>query len=177
MTDLPNAGRLADGGPPATPEQLFERLAGMGITVRTEEHPPVFTVQEAKTHRGQLPGVHTKSLFLRDKKGTMYLVVCLEDRSIDLAQLATRIGAKRLSFGSPERLMKFLGVIPGAVSPFALINDTGGAVRVFFDRAVLDGDPVNLHPLDNSKTTAVAAVDLLAFLEAVGHPPTTIELP
>jgi Ala-tRNA(Pro) deacylase len=71
--------------------------------------------------------------------------------------------------------MKFLGVIPGAVSPFALINDTGGAVRVYFDRAVLDGDRVNLHPLDNSKTTSIPAVDLHRFLEAVGHHPETVE--
>jgi Ala-tRNA(Pro) deacylase len=175
MTDLPGAGHLADGSSPATPERLFERLEELGISVRTVEHPPVFTVEQAKTHRGKLPGVHTKSLFLRDKKGAMSLVVCLEDRPVDLKQLAARIGAKRLSFGSPERLMKFLGVIPGAVSPFALINDTGGAVRVYFDRAVLDGDRVNLHPLDNSKTTSIPAVDLHRFLEAVGHHPETVE--
>ncbi len=175
MTDVPNARQLADGSSPTTPEQLFERLEQLGISVRTVEHAPVFTVEQAKTHRGELPGVHTKSLFLRDKKGAMSLVVCLEDRRVDLTVLAAHIGAKRLSFGSPERLMKFLGVIPGAVSPFALINDTGRAVHVYFDRAVLEGDLVNLHPLDNGKTTAISAIDLRRFLDAIGHPPDIIE--
>lgn len=177
MTERPGAGRLADGSPPATPEDLFARLAQLGITVTTVRHRPVFTVEEARTHRGDLPGVHTKSLFLRDKKGTMSLVVCLEDRAVDLKQLARRIGAGRLSFGSPERLMKYLGVVPGAVSPFALLNDTQGKVRVFFDQSVLGGGPVNLHPLDNALTTAIAAADLRRFLDAVGHAPQIVTLP
>jgi Ala-tRNA(Pro) deacylase len=176
MSDHPEDPRLEDRSPPATPERLFARFADLGISARTVEHPAVFTVEQARLHRGDLPGTHTKSLFLRDKKGAMWLVVCLEDRAVDLAVLAQRIGAKRLSFGSPERLMRHLGVIPGAVSPLAVINDTDRAVRVVLDRGVLENDPVNLHPLDNARTTAIAAADLLRFLEAEGHPPELLDL-
>jgi Ala-tRNA(Pro) deacylase len=159
-----------------TSADLVARLSGLGIAVTTVEHPPVFTVEEARRHRGGLTGTFTKNLFLRDKKGAMWLVVCLEDRAVDLRVLAERIGAKHLSFGSPERLMRHLGVIPGAVSPFAVINDTDRLVRVVLDRAVLTQDPINLHPLDNAKTTAIAAADLLRFLEAEGHPPQLLDL-
>jgi len=160
-----------------TAEGLLARLAELEIPVRTVEHPPVFTVEEARRYRGDLPGTHTKSLFLRDKKGKMWLVVCLESRSLDLKDLAARLGAKHLSFGSPERLLRHLGVIPGAVSPFAAIHDTERLVQVVLDRAVLQRDPVNLHPLDNAKTTAIAAADLLRFLEAEGHPPQLLDFP
>ena len=154
-----------------TADELLARLEGLGIAVRTVEHVPVFTVEEARRHRGDLPGTHTKSLFLRDKKGAMWMVVCLEHRALDLNDLAGRLGAKHLSFGSPERLMRHLGVIPGAVSPFAVVNDAERVVRVVLDREVLARDPVHLHPLDNAKTTAIAGSDLLRFLEAEGHPP------
>jgi Ala-tRNA(Pro) deacylase len=159
-----------------TTAELLARLAELGIATRTVEHPPVFTVEEARRHCGDLPGTHTKSLFLRDKKGAMWLVVCLVDRALDLKDLAARLGARHLSFGSPERLQRYLGVIPGAVSPFAVVNDTGRAVAVVLDRAVLARDPVNLHPLDNAKTTAIAAADLLRFLEAEGHAPQVLGL-
>jgi Ala-tRNA(Pro) deacylase len=135
----------------------------------------VFTVEQAKAVRGDAPGVHTKSLFLRNKKGSMWLVVCLEDRSVDLKGLAERLDAGRLSFGSPDRLAKYLGVIPGAVSPLAVINDKGNQVEVVCDRGVLDGGTVHLHPLDNAKTTAIAAPDLVRFLEVEGHAPHVIE--
>ena len=159
-----------------TSVDLFARLAELGIAATTVEHPAVFTVAEARRHRGGLPGTFTKNLFLRDKKGAMWLVVCLESRAVDLRVLAGRIGAKHLSFGSPERLLRHLGVIPGAVSPFAIINDTERAVRVVIERDVLARDPINLHPLDNAKTTAIAAADLLRFLEAEGHPPELLDL-
>jgi Ala-tRNA(Pro) deacylase len=159
-----------------TSEGLLACLAELGIAVRTVDHPPVFTVEEARRYRGDLPGTHTKSLFLRDKKGAMWMVVCLEDRALDLKDLAGRLGAKHLSFGSPERLLRHLGVIPGAVSPFAVVNDAERVVRVVLDREVLAKDPVNLHPLDNAKTTAIAAADLLRFLEAEGHTPQVIDL-
>jgi len=162
-------GRLADGGVPSTPEDLFERLRELGIETQTVRHPPVYTVEEAKALRGDLPGAHTKSLFLRDKKKTMWLVVCLEDRRIDLKVLASMLESGRLSFGSADRLMRYLGVIPGAVSPFAVINDRGRAVRVALDTAVLENAPLNLHPLDNAMTTSIAPRDLLAFLDAEGH--------
>jgi Ala-tRNA(Pro) deacylase len=172
----PEPARLVNGDPPATPEALLDRLAALGVATRTVTHPPVFTVDQARRLRGDLPGAHTKSLFLRDKKGAMWLVTCLEHRTVDLHALAARIGAKRLSFGSPERLMAYLGVIPGAVSPFAVINDVGGAVRVVLDRALLDDETVNLHPLDNARTTAIATRDLVRFLEAEGHAPELLDL-
>jgi Ala-tRNA(Pro) deacylase len=160
-----------------TSDEFLARLAELGIAVRTVEHRPVYTVEEARRYRGDLPGTHTKSLFLRDKKGTMWMVVCLESRAVDLKDLAGRIGARHLSFGSPERLVRHLGVIPGAVSPFAVVNDAERAVKVVLDREVLARDPINLHPLDNAKTTAIAAADLLRFLEAEGHIPLVIEFP
>jgi len=161
---------------PTTPDQLFAHLEGLGIRTRTVRHPPVFTVEEAKALRGHLPGAHIKNLFLRNKKGEMWLVVAEESRPVDLKALGDRLGAGRLSFGSPERLMSYLGVVPGAVTPFALINDSQGQVRVAIDKAVLEQDPVNCHPLSNDMTTAIAPQDLLVFLERSGHKPLLLDL-
>ena len=160
---------LEDGSKPAAPADLFERLDSLGIEVATVEHPPVFTVEEAKSLRGEITGCHTKNLFLRNKKGKMWLVVCSEDRAIDLKDLAARLNAGRLSFGSAERLARYLGVIPGAVTPFAILNDKSGAVTVAVDNAILDKDPLNFHPLDNARTTSIRSEDLLKFLKAEGH--------
>jgi Ala-tRNA(Pro) deacylase len=161
---------------PTSPDQLFAHLEGLGIRTTTVQHPPVFTVEEAKALRGDLPGAHIKNLFLRNKKGDMWLVVAEESRPIDLKALGERLGTGRLSFGSPERLMRYLGVAPGAVTPFALINDREGQVRVAIDRAVLEQDPVNCHPLANDRTTAIAPQDLLAFIESSGHKPLILDL-
>jgi Ala-tRNA(Pro) deacylase len=175
VTDRPGSGRLADGSAPFRPEDLFRRLAELDIEVRTVTHPPVFTVEESKALRGTIAGCHTKNLFLRNKKGAMWLVVCLENRRVDLKDLATRLGAGRLSFGSPDRLMQYLGVIPGAVTPFALINDKGRQVRVTIDREVFDNEPLNFHPLDNGMTTSIGAAGLRRFLEAEGHSPELLD--
>jgi len=161
---------------PTSPDQLFAHLEGLGIRTRTVQHPPVFTVEEARALRGDLPGTHIKNLFLRNKKGEMWLVVAEESRPIDLKALGERLGAGRLSFGSPERLMSYLGVVPGAVTPFALINDREGQVKVAIDKAVLEQDPVNCHPLANDMTTAIAPQDLLAFIESSGHQPMILDL-
>jgi Ala-tRNA(Pro) deacylase len=166
MSDL----SLADGTAPAAPKELFERLDSLGIEVSTVVHPPVFTVEEAKALRGEIEGCHTKNLFLRNKKGKMWLLVCLEDRAIDLKELAGRLNAGRLSFGSADRLAQFLGVIPGAVTPFAILNDKTNSVKVAVDKAILDRTPLNFHPLDNAQTTSISAENLLKFLEAEGHP-------
>lgn len=166
---------LADGSPPTTTVQLLQRLEALGIQSSTVMHAPVFTVEEAKALRGELAGGHIKNLFLRNKKGRMWLVTCLEDRQIDLKALGERLGGGRLSFGSAERLMSYLGVIPGAVTPFAAINDKTGAVTVVLDRAVFDQVPVNAHPLGNDMTTALEPDDLVRFLEAENHPPEIIE--
>jgi Ala-tRNA(Pro) deacylase len=166
---------LADGSAPATPQDLFHRLEELDAVFHTVQHPPVFTVEEAKALRGNIAGCHTKNLFLRNKKGAMWLLVCLEDRDVDLKDLAGRLEAGRLSFGSAERLMKYLGVAPGAVSPFAVINDKGGAVRVALDRKVLDREPLNFHPLDNAMTTSIDVKGFTSFLEALGHAPDLID--
>src|SRR5229473_8234810 len=160
-----------------SPQQLFARLQELGIAQRTVKHPPVFTVEEAKALRGDLPGHHVKNLFLRNKKEEMWLVVALEDRAVDLKWLGEALGAGRLSFGSAERLKRHLGVEPGSVTPLALINDPGGAVRLALDRGLGDGGPVNVHPLVNTMTTAVAPADLLRFFAATGHAPRWLDFP
>ena len=174
-TTAPEA-RLADGAPPATPEALLARLDELGIAHSTVAHEPLFTVEQSKALRGQLPGGHTKNLFLRNKKGLMWLVTCLEDRQVDLKALAAALEGGRFSFGSAERLMANLGVIPGAVTPFAVINDKAGAVRMVLDKGLLGHDPLNFHPLDNARTTAVSPEGLLRFLEAEGHAPQLLDM-
>jgi Ala-tRNA(Pro) deacylase len=174
MVDLVNVP-LADGSDPATPEDLLHRLKHLGIETQTVSHQPVFTVQEARLLRGDIAGAHTKNLFLRDKKGAMWLVVCLEDRAVDLKDLAHRLGSGRLSFGSAERLRKYLGVRPGAVTPFAIVNDHENAVRVAIDKDVLARHPLNFHPLDNAMTTSIRAGDLLRFLVEEHHAPEVID--
>jgi Ala-tRNA(Pro) deacylase len=159
----------------ATPTQLFAFLDELSIETRTVAHPAVFTVDEAKRLRGELPGAHSKSLFLRNKKGRMWLVVVLEDRQIDLKALGEQLGAGRLSFGSPERLMRYLGVVPGAVTPFGAINDREQDVHIALDREMLNIEPLNFHPLDNTRTTAIAPDGLVRFLEATGHIPELLE--
>ncbi|MFI5000222.1 MAG: prolyl-tRNA synthetase associated domain-containing protein [Reyranellales bacterium] len=161
-----------------TPQQLFARLEALGIAHSSVEHPPVFTVEQARAHRGELPGHHIKNLFLRNKKEEMWLVVAIEDRTVDLKRLGEVLGAGRLSFGSPERLKRHLGVEPGSVTPFALINDPTHQVRLALDRGLLsDGGPVNAHPLVNTITTAVSAADLLRFFAATGHEPRWLDFP
>ena len=159
------------------PQQLFARLGELGIAHRTVEHPPVFTVEEAKVLRGDLPGHHIKNLFLRNKKEEMWLVVALEDRAIDLKRLGEALGAGRLSFGSAERLKRHLGVEPGSVTPLALINDSGRSVRLVLDCALADGAPVNVHPLVNTMTTTLEPTALLRFFAATGHEPRWLDFP
>ena len=159
-----------------TPQQLFDRLAELGVAHQTVEHAPVFTVEEAKVHRGVLPGHHVKNLFLRNKKEQMWLVVTLEDRAIDLKRLGERLGAGRLSFGSPDRLRKYLGVEPGSVTPLSVVNDTGHEVRLVLDSGLKEGGPVNAHPLTNTMTSAVSLTDLLRFFQATGHEPSWLDL-
>jgi Ala-tRNA(Pro) deacylase len=160
----------------STPAELLARLERMGIQAETFTHPPVYTVEEAKRLRGDVPGAHVKNLFVRDKKGAMWLVVALEDRRVDLRRLAESLGHKRFSFGSERRLMEYLGVVPGAVTLFAVVNDHGGAVRVALDTGLRAHEEWSFHPLDNAMTTTIRAEDMLRFLDEVDHPPTWIEL-
>ena len=161
---------------PLTPDQLFARLDALGIAHRTYRHPPVFTVAEAAALRGELPGGHCKSLFLKDKKAGLWLVVALEKRVVDLKRLAARLAAPRFSFGSADLLYETLGVRPGSVTPFALANDSGQRVAVVLDAGMLARDPLNYHPLANDRTTAIAPADLLRFVAACGHRPRLVDL-
>ncbi|HEX7966659.1 MAG TPA: prolyl-tRNA synthetase associated domain-containing protein [Stellaceae bacterium] len=161
---------------PATPDELFRRLDALGIRHVTHRHPPLHTVAESVMLRGALPGGHCKSLFLKDRKGGLWLMVLLEDRRIDLKALADRLGAPRFSFGSPELLQAVLGVAPGSVTPFALMNDQERCVSVVLDAAMLERDPLNYHPLVNTATTAIVPGDLLRFIGACGHHPRILDL-
>lgn len=160
---------------PTQPDALLERLTALGITHTTHTHPPLFTVEDSRALRGDLPGGHCKNLFLKDKKGQYWLVVALENAPIELKRLDREIGAARLSFASPERLWDHLGIRPGSVSPFALINDTQRRVNVVLQQAMLDHAPLNYHPLINDRTTAVSPDDLLRFIRACGHEPRVID--
>lgn len=164
--------------PAISPEELFKRLENLGIETQTVEHPPVFTVEEARQHRPRAEkGVHIKNLFLRNKKKKMWLVVAREDLPIDLKALGSAIGAGRVSFGSPDRLDQYLGVKPGSVTPFAAINDAQGVVQVVFDKNIFEADPIHCHPLVNTMTTAIRGEDLLRFLKDTGHEPELVDIP
>lgn len=160
----------------ATKQQLLARLDELGIEAVTRDHPPVYTVEEARALRGDIPGGHCKNLFLKDKKGQLWLVVCLEDAVIDLKSLPDRIGAARISFGKAELLQEVLGVEPGSVTPFALINDASHQVNVVLDASMMDCDFVCYHPLVNTATTTLTPADLLRFIESCGHKPQTVTL-
>ena len=168
---------LVDGTRPRGPADLFSRLDELGIVHGTLDHVPVFTVEEARRLRGRIEGAHSKNLFVRDKKERHWLVSCLAERKVDLKWLALELGTKRLTFCTPRRLAGYLGIRAGAVSPFAILNDTRGVVKVAIDAKLLDGEPLNFHPLDNSKTTSISREGLLRFLEAEGHPPKILRFP
>ena len=156
---------------PTSPEQLLEHLAALGIRTVTHSHPPLHTVEESKALRGALPGGHCKNLFLKDKKEQHWLVVALEDARVELNRFDKVIGSARLSFASADRLWRHLGVRPGSVTPFALVNDRERRVRVVLQEQMLAHDPLNYHPLLNDRTTAIGAEDLLRFIRAGGYEP------
>ena len=159
-----------------TRSDLLSRLDALGIVTTTVDHPAVFTVEESKRLRGDLLGGHTKNLFLKDKKGCLWLVVTLEDRDVDLKALRKEIGATQLSFGKPDLLSKVLGLEPGSVTPFGVINDTDRHVTVILDKGLLAFDTVNFHPLTNTATTQISPEGLMTFLRDTRHVPTIIEL-
>jgi len=157
---------------PATPDELFAFLDRLGIAHPTLTHPAVFTVEESQSLRGKIPGGHTKNLFLRDKKGALYLVVASEDAEIELRALHRVLAASgRFSFGSADLLRATLGVEPGSVTPFAALNDTERRVTVVLDAAMMAHPVLNFHPLHNTMTTSIAREDLVRFLAATGHEP------
>lgn len=169
------APRLVDNAVPIGPKQLLDRLKELRIEAATMEHPRVYTVEQSKALRGEIDGCHTKNLFLRNKKGVMWLVTCMENRKVDLKSAAKCLSAGRFSFGTPERLMKYLGVTPGAVTPFSVINDRTLHVRVALDQDMLGCDVLNFHPLDNGMTTSIKTPDFLHFLAAENHEPVIVD--
>ncbi|MDQ2634273.1 MAG: prolyl-tRNA synthetase associated domain-containing protein [Pseudomonadota bacterium] len=162
---------------PRTPAELFAFLEELGIEASTVSHPPLFTVADSQSLRGEIPGGHTKNLFLKDKKDNFFLVTVEEEAEVDLKQIHHAIGASgRVSFGKPEALMEYLGVIPGAVTAFGLINDEKGAVKFVLDSALMEHSVINAHPLANDATTSIAADDLLRFVRATGHEPAILKV-
>jgi Ala-tRNA(Pro) deacylase len=161
---------------PATRADLFAFFDAHGIAHRTCEHPPVFTVDEGHDIKAAMPGGHTKNLFLKDKKGQLWLISALGETRIDLKSLPAKIGAARLSFGSEARLFEALGVRPGSVTAFALINDPQHKVRFVVDAALMEADPVNFHPLENTATTALSQAGFRKFLATLGVQPSIVDL-
>ena len=161
---------------PATRSDLIERLASLGIEHRTIEHAPVFTVEQSSALDREIPGGHTKNLFLKDHKDRLFLVIAHAHSRIDLKTLAKAIGAGRLSFGRAELLMESLGVTPGSVTALALINDRDCRVCAIIDKALMAFDTINCHPLENCATTNIARDDLLRFIRACGHDPRILYL-
>src|ERR1700733_9813620 len=162
---------------PASPEDLIAYLTALGVETETVEHPPLFTVEDSRTLRGDIRGGHTKNLFVKDKKGRLFLLVLGEETLVDLKRVHEMIGAQgRVSFGSAELLEEVWGVRPGAVTPFGAINDKAGRVRVVLDEAMMRHQRLNFHPLVNTRTTGLGSTDLIKFLRATGHEPLVVAL-
>ena len=161
-----------------TRDELFRFLDSLAIAHRTVDHPPIFTVEEGRSYKASMPGGHSKNLFLKDKKDRLFLAVAHCDTQVDIVGYGRAAGSKgRLSFGRPELMTATLGVIPGAVTPFALINETARALtEVAVDTALLSFPAVWFHPLENTASTAIAPDGLLKFVRACGFEPRIIDL-
>jgi len=155
---------------------LFDRFDELGIKVQTKSHEAAFTVEDARKLRGQIPGGHCKNLFLKDKKGVIWLIVCLEETVINLKTIPKVIGSARLSFGNPDLMMEKLGITPGSVTPFALISDTENDVNVILEKSMMEHKLLNFHPLRNDQTTTIKSTDLLKFISSCGHHPQILPL-
>ena len=162
---------------PTSSEQILAHLTTLGIPTETITHPPVFTVEEAKTVRDLTKGGHVKNLFLRNKKGAMWLITLMEDKRVDLKALGEVLGSGKLSFGSPERLEQYLGVYPGSVTALAIHNDTAGQVAFVMDQDLFEHETINVHPLRNDMTTNMKTEDVVAFAKAANHMPAIIQIP
>lgn len=160
----------------ATPEDLFAHFDRLGLAVTTHHHAAAFTVDQGHEVWGDIPGIHCKNLFLKDAKARLWLVVAPADRRIDLKRLPERIGSARLSFGSADLLRAVLGIEPGSVTPFALLNDSEKRVSVVLDAWMMEQDLLNYHPLRNTMTTTIRAGDLHTFLASTGHRPELVAL-
>jgi Ala-tRNA(Pro) deacylase len=158
-----------------TREDLIAFLDGHGLQHRTFEHPAVFRVEEGLEIKAALPGGHTKNLFLKDHRGQLWLISALGETKIDLKRAPEALGSGKLSFGPEALMLETLGVTPGSVTAFGLINDTDHRVRFVLDSALAKVDPINFHPLINTATTAVSQADFRRFLAALGIAPLIVD--
>jgi len=165
----------SDAAHSISPAQLLACLEDLGIDAKTHSHAPLMTVQDSQNLRGDIPGLHAKNLFLKDKKQQLWLVVCEESRTVDLKQLRKRIGSAGLSFGRAELLYETLGVNPGSVTPFSIINDPAHQVRVVLDISLSEAEAVNFHPLTNTQTTTLCGSGLMLFLRVHQHEPVLLD--
>lgn len=154
---------------PTSTQDLLQLLDGLGMSYEIYDHEPIFKVEDGEHLKVHIPGLHCRNLFVRDKKQAMFLAVLGNDTAVDLKALQTYLGCGRLSFGSPDRLWRVLGIRPGSVSPFCLVNDKECDVHVLLDHEMMEAELVNYHPMDNAKTIAVRPQDLLDFLSHTGH--------
>ncbi len=161
---------------PTTPAALMEKLSSLGIEFSTHHHVAVFTVAEAMAVERDITGAHCRNLFLRDKKKNNFLVVLRNETEVDIKKLQSLIGADKLSFGSADRLWEYLGVRPGSVCPYAIINDTGHEVKIILEKGMMEEARVNYHPLINTMTIGCAPNDLIKFIESTGHTPHIVDL-
>ncbi len=160
---------------PVTRQELFDYLDKLNIPHTTHNHAPIFTVEEGADIKASMPGGHTKNLFLKDKAGRFFLICALGETPIRINKLHPILGCKRLSFGKPEPLLEHLGMTPGSVTLFSVLNDTDSNVTLILDAALLNHDIVNFHPLLNDATTAISSTDMIAFAKATGHDPIILD--
>ena len=161
---------------PTSPKSLYNLLKDLKIEFKIFEHPPLFTVYDAKKYRDNMHGFHTKNLFLRDKKKKNYLVIAHEDSVIDLTLLTERIRSSKLSFGSKERLFEELGVFPGAVTPLSVVNNKKKDINIFLDAEMLGKDTIFCHPLVNDRTISLSYNSLLIYFDYLGLSFETVNL-
>jgi Ala-tRNA(Pro) deacylase len=167
---------MTDPAPPAFDRDRLEAwFAEQGLAATTHDHPPVFRVEEGLEIKAALPGAHTKNLFLKDKRQRLWLLSARQDTVIDLKTAHRLIGADRLSFGNEALMHATLGVRPGSVTAFGLINDADRRVTFVLDHRLAEADIVNFHPLTNSATTAMAQADFRRFLDLADHPPRIVD--
>jgi Ala-tRNA(Pro) deacylase len=156
---------------------LLKALDAAGIAWTMHEHEAVFTVEASAALHAAIPGMHTKNLFLKDAAGQFWVVSAPHDATVDLKALPAAIGAKKVSFGKPEDMVRLLGISPGSVTPLAAINDATASVNFVIDLRLAASDQVNIHPLRNTATIGLSGADLVSFLTATGHPPIVVAVP
>ncbi len=161
---------------PIDADTVLKRLDKLGIEYHLYEHEPIFTVAEGEHLKADMPGIHCRNLYMRDKKKDNFLLTAANETEVDLKKLSDVLGCGRLSFGSADRLWEYLGIRPGSVNPFTVINDPENSVKLYLDAAMMKGELINVHPMDNAKTVGLAPADLIKFLEDIGHNYSVIDL-